>query len=36
VWSGTQAAIVADGMNLRLKTQITPDPVSPVDDRHNL
>jgi hypothetical protein len=36
VWSGTQVAIVADGMNLRLKTQRTPDPISPVDDRYNL
>lgn len=29
VWSGAQAAIVADGMSLRLKIQREPDPASP-------
>lgn len=32
VWSGAQAAVVADGMNLRLKIQREPDPASPIDD----
>ncbi|WP_244447641.1 S8 family peptidase [Neorhizobium galegae] len=32
VWSGAQAAVVADGMSLRLKIQREPDPASPVDD----
>lgn len=32
VWSGEQAAVVADGMSLRLKIQREPDPASPVDD----
>ncbi|MBD9624751.1 S8 family peptidase [Ensifer sp. ENS06] len=32
VWSGGQAAVVANGMNLRLKIQREPDPASPIDD----
>ncbi|MGV2128795.1 S8 family peptidase [Agrobacterium vitis] len=32
VWSGAQAAVVADGMSIRLKIQREPDPASPVDD----
>lgn len=32
VWSGTQAAVVAEDMTLRLKIQREPDPASPVDD----
>lgn len=32
VWSGTQAAVVAEGMSLRLKIQREPDPAGPVDE----
>lgn len=32
VWSGEQAAVVADGMSLRLTIQRERDPASPVDD----
>lgn len=32
VWSGAQAAVVADGMSLRLKIQREPDPAGAVDE----
>lgn len=32
VWSGAQAAVVADGMSLRLKIQREPDPGGAVDE----
>ncbi|MCQ4632657.1 S8 family peptidase [Shinella sp. CPCC 100929] len=32
VWSGQQAAVVADGMSLRLKIQREPDPAGAVDE----
>jgi hypothetical protein len=32
VWSGAQAAVVGEGMNLRLKIQREPDPAGPIDE----
>ncbi|MFC3320449.1 hypothetical protein [Mesorhizobium cantuariense] len=32
VWSGAQAAVVAEGMSLRLKIQRDADPAAPVDE----
>ncbi len=32
VWSGSQAAVVAEGMSLRLKIQREPDPAGPIDE----